>query len=218
MKSVKTRVMYEKEHNLVAEADVASRYADTYGLEAVKRKEFDHFDYDMLTPEGEKVATVEIKCRADRFLPVIESGGYMISAGRYNNQLRVEQEKGIPIFLLVGIANDIYILPIEKTEPLKAVVGGRTQQTRDEYDIETVVYIPWGWFMKLGEEFERKQLYMGDPCGRCGHQTDDHVEGKSGWGCRPCYISEQNDRTRITDAGFFKHEFTEFNQLGNKVL
>ena len=210
------RTVYEKEHNLVAEADVANRYAAVYGLEAVKRKALDHFDYDMLTLGGEKIATVEIKCRAEMFLPLIESGGYMISANRYNNQLRAEQEKGIPVFLLVGIANNIYVLPIRKTEPLKAVVGGRTRQTRDEYDVETVVYIPWWWFMKLQE----KEAGHTTPlrCGRCGHQLDDHVEGKSGWGCRPCYISEQNLRTRITEEGFFLHEWTELNQQGNKVL
>jgi hypothetical protein len=55
-------------------------------------------------------------------------------------------------------------------------------------------------------------------CGRCGHQPDDHVEGKSGWGCRLCYISEQNPHTLFTKKGFFMHEWGEFNQLGNRVL
>ena len=87
--------------------------------------------------------------------------------------------------------------------------------------------INYGWDRRnqearAGIQSSRKGKMMSNDatmkCGKCGHQTDDHVEGKLGWGCRPCYISEQNDRTRITDNGFFLHAWTEVNQLGNKVL
>jgi hypothetical protein len=75
---------------------------------------------------------------------------------------------------------------------------------------------------RAGIQSSRKSEMMSNDatmkCGKCGHRTDDHVEGKLGWGCRLCYISEQNDRTRITDNGFFLHAWTEVNQLGNKVL
>jgi hypothetical protein len=56
-------------------------------------------------------------------------------------------------------------------------------------------------------------------CGKCGHLPEDHSKGRTGQdGCKPCYISEQNDKTRITDHGFFLHAWAEVNQLGNKVL
>jgi len=55
-------------------------------------------------------------------------------------------------------------------------------------------------------------------CGKCGHQPDDHVKGKSGWGCRPCHVTEQNPRTLITEPGYFMHEFTALNKYGEKVL
>ena len=29
---------------------------------------------------------------------------------------------------------------------LASVKGGRTKQTRDKWDVEDVVYIPWEWF------------------------------------------------------------------------
>ena len=145
------RVKYESSANLVAEADVATRFAARYGLVAVKRAAMDHFDYDMMLPSGELLAVVEIKCRSDRFLGMIESGGYMISANRYNNQLRAELLKGGRVVLLVGIGGDIHFLSIGRTLPLRSVVGGRTRQTRDEYDVEEVVYIPWDWFTNLGD-------------------------------------------------------------------
>ena len=56
-------------------------------------------------------------------------------------------------------------------------------------------------------------------CGKCGHMPDQHTQGKSGMtGCRECFDSEQDKRTRITKTGFFLHEWQEFNQLGNRVL
>ena len=56
-------------------------------------------------------------------------------------------------------------------------------------------------------------------CGKCGHLPEDHSKGRTGQdGCKPCYISEQNPRTRITDHGFFLHAWAEVNKSGNKVL
>jgi hypothetical protein len=145
------REIYERQHNLDAEHDVASRWAACYGLAAVKREALDHFDYDMLNPLGVRLATVEIKCRNASYLSMIERDGYMISANRYNNQLIPEQRKGVPVLLLVGIAGAVYVLPIRRAAPLVSVVGGRTVQTRDKYDVEEVVLIPWEWFTKLVE-------------------------------------------------------------------
>lgn len=55
-------------------------------------------------------------------------------------------------------------------------------------------------------------------CGKCGHFEDEHKEGKTGVGCIKCYISEQNPKTRITEDGFYMHEWRELNKLGNRVL
>jgi len=149
------RPTYQTEEQLEAEKVVAEKYASYYHLKAVKRPELNELDYDLFFPlTGHKAATVEIKVRNYSYLPMIEKGGYMISAHKWAAIKTANEEKGVLGVLLVAFASDmkfqVFVLPLGR-RPLNftPVVGGRTRQQRDKEDIEKVVYIPWKWFTEM---------------------------------------------------------------------
>ena len=149
----KERPKYESTKDSDFEKYFAARYARRRKLVAVKAPEFATPDWifwddnlpNINYPMPDFTAGLEIKCRKSWFRKSIEKKGYMLSQKKFV-KLYLQWQRGWPVGIGVsfGRAHDyIYMIDGRKLEPY---IGGRTKQTRDRWDVEKVVYIPWSWF------------------------------------------------------------------------
>jgi len=147
------RERYESGKDIDFEAYFARRYARRHKLIAVKAPEFatpDWIFWDDISPSPnfpvpDFRAGLEIKCRKPWFRKQIEQTGYMLSASKWN-KLGRQWQRGWPVGIAVSFSRHYDYVYMMDGRKLASVKGGRTKQTRDKWDVEDVVYIPWEWF------------------------------------------------------------------------
>jgi len=146
------RPIFETTLDMSIEREIALAYAAHYHLRPVKRPALAVYDYDMLSAISDRaIIRIEIKGRKPEYKGFIESGGYMLSAKKFDALKKLHGD--VPVGLVVVFTNSpdmhVFYFSPHKVEDLKPVIGGRTRKKRDRQDIEHVVYIPWDRFVTI---------------------------------------------------------------------
>ena len=99
--------------------------------------------------DGVFYCDVEVKTRNPKFFSQAQHEGYVLSAQKWFRLLSMDAR------LLVYWKNEgVYALRPIAAPQISIRRGGRTVDTRDEWDIEDVVYIPWEYFKLIGHKGE----------------------------------------------------------------
>lgn len=89
---------------------------------------------------------IEVKTRDPKFFDLAKSDGYILASQKWDKLVSLDAR------LLVYWRNqDVYAVRPSQVENVEFKRGGRTKQTRDEWDVEKMAIIPWGAFTFIGE-------------------------------------------------------------------
>tara|TARA_R100000808_G_C2154855_1_gene166279 strand:+ start:10681 stop:11139 length:459 start_codon:yes stop_codon:yes gene_type:complete len=150
-----TRPTYESTTDKNFEYYFAKRYAKKKGLTAVKAPDYatpDWTFWDENKPQGDFPSFeigLEIKTRHPRFRGLIAKGGLVLSASKWKKLLTATQSGwSVGVGISFGGKADFVYKLTGKDLPVHQS-GGRTRDTRDRWDIEPVVYIPFEWFEQV---------------------------------------------------------------------
>ena len=94
-----------------------------------------------------KHCLIEVKTRHPRFLPLAKESGYILAKHKWNKLVTLDAR-----LLVYWKDKELYALRPSKTSDVTFSTGGRTVQTRDEWDIEQMAVIPWEKFSLMGGE------------------------------------------------------------------
>jgi len=94
-----------------------------------------------------KHCLIEVKTRHPRFLPLAKASGYILAKHKWNKLVTLDAR-----LLVYWKDKELYALRPSKTSDVTFSTGGRTVQTRDEWDIEQMAVIPWEKFSLMGGE------------------------------------------------------------------
>ncbi len=147
-----SRPLYETPADAVLEDKAAFAFANYYGLKPQKRPPQDFLDYNLVGPFSQRIlVAVEIKIRKLEYKNLIEKGGYMLSAKKWESLQEENQKVGLAVLVVAFKGEGIYSLPFGQRDynDIEPVMGGRTKKQRDEQDVEPVVYIPWDRFTRV---------------------------------------------------------------------
>jgi len=106
----------------------------------------------ILYKDNIKHCLIEIKTRHPRFLPLAKARGYILAKHKWHKLVKLDarllvywKEQGFGV-------EGLYALRPSKTSDVTFSTGGRTVQTRDEWDIEPMAVIPWEKFSLMSGE------------------------------------------------------------------
>jgi len=130
-----TRQRYETSSDLSNEQDAIDRFASYSNVDYKKMPPGSHFDYAILERGGKRIkGFAEIKCRNIRY------GQYpdiMLSW----HKLVAADSIGVPVVLLVRWSDRIGWAYLDSSLWATLEWGGRTKDTRDEWDVEPIIKI-----------------------------------------------------------------------------
>ena len=141
------RPRYETPEDLNREKAVALLLEGHFGAEAVKLPESYRVDYAYFSRgrNPTPVAFCEIKCRNrayDQYPTMV------LSQSKWDVLVKLAKDRWVPVHFATQLLDGLYLMTCRDV-PYDVVVGGRTVDTRDEWDIEPVVLIPMTEFKKV---------------------------------------------------------------------
>jgi hypothetical protein len=111
-------------------------------------------DCAFVNGRSQTVAVCEIKNRNISLLPghPLSVEDVILDVAKYEAGVRTAADRGCPFLFIVRSIPDkiIYYYKHNDLDDFEVSTGGRTVQTRDEYDIDTVIHIKVGAFKPTG--------------------------------------------------------------------
>ena len=142
------RQRYETVNHLAAETAFKKKIEAFRCATLIKSKGWARIDYGVYRRER-LIAIAELKCRDCRS---DEYPTLMISSQKFDFGREVSAKRGVPFCICIRWTDRDGIYRDDPSNEWERKSGGRTVQTRDEWDEETCVYIPIVSFEEIHDE------------------------------------------------------------------
>ena len=136
------RKHYESKEDRRNEEQIVKVLSERLNASAVKLKKHERLDfilYRHMTAPPQCVGITEVKRRSGRGLRFPE---WFIAEQKWSAGVAESRKKRIPFFILFEWDEGIFEYRYTPGDEFRTEIAGRTKQTRDEYDVELMVYIP----------------------------------------------------------------------------
>ena len=100
-----------------------------------------------LYKDSKPYCLIEVKTRNPKFFSLAQTDGYLIAKQKWDKLLALDAR-----LVVYWLGNDVYALRPSKIKEVIFKQGGRTKQTRDKWDVEQIVLIPWEQFKFIGKK------------------------------------------------------------------
>ena len=141
------RKQYEFNDDRRHEEQIVKVLAERLNATAVKLTKHERLDYALYL-RGEVEGVVEVKRRQGSGLRYPE---WFIADQKWSFGAGISRKEEIHFFILFEWDEGVFAYRHRTDDKFRTEVAGRTKQTRDEYDVEPMIYIPRGRFKQLTE-------------------------------------------------------------------
>tara|TARA_R100001530_G_C4317687_1_gene154800 strand:+ start:1971 stop:2396 length:426 start_codon:yes stop_codon:yes gene_type:complete len=140
------RTYYENDSTLKNESDFKEKIMAAWGCD-LKKMHYHHIIDFMLIQDKVAKAWVEVKClnKTRNKYPCT-----ILSLSKFMKGVEYYNVTGLPFIFATRLEDgDYYYRHDPKHPKFEVIMGGRTKQTRDKYDIEPIIQIPMVYFKEV---------------------------------------------------------------------
>ncbi|QDP55600.1 MAG: hypothetical protein Tp152DCM223801_16 [Prokaryotic dsDNA virus sp.] len=139
------RETYENKNSLEKENAFSQKIEGFWGCKLQKMHKHHIIDY-MVVNNKAAVAWLEVKClnRTYKQYP-----HFILSYSKYMKGVEYYRTSRLPFLFAVRLYDGDYYYRYDKTDNYKIIWGGRTKNTRDEFDVEPIIQIPITEFKEI---------------------------------------------------------------------